>query len=343
MLSITLMIPFNNTNAVENNIAIVSSTTIFPFLSLFSEQFAKKFSYRTPVIESIGTGPAMKSFCSNKGSNSPDVAAASRKIKESEINLCNKNNMGEIIEIKFGYDGIAVATSNTSQRLSLSREQLFEALFAYSLKNTGKLVPNQVVKWSDISPSLPDSKIVIYGPHKNTGTYDSIIQLAVKNVCMVNKTLIGIVPDITKRSLICSSIREDSAFIEVGASESLVVRRIQNDPRIVGVFGLVFLLKNLDKLQGSEIDGIEPTAETVSSGIYPFSRMLYLYIKKDNIATTVGLKDFVKEVVSSSVIGSKGYLTNAGLASINDTEVQKQYDLILEILKYINTPTQINK
>src|SRR6185436_8336435 len=108
-------------------VRLVGSSTVYPFATAAAERFARS-GHKAPIIESTGTGGGLKLFCGGAGIDTPDVANASRRIKPSEVELCGKNGVAEIVEVPVGYDGIVVANSKQSPRFSLTRRQLFLAL-----------------------------------------------------------------------------------------------------------------------------------------------------------------------------------------------------------------------
>jgi phosphate transport system substrate-binding protein len=79
------------------------------------------------------------------------------------------------------------------------------------------------------------------------------------------------------------------------------------------VFGYSFLEENPDKVKGSSVNGIKPTAGAIADGSYPLSRSLFIYVKKSRLATTQGLQAFVDEFVSDAATGRGGYLQQRGL------------------------------
>ena len=48
----------------RDQIRIVGSSTVFPFSTAVAEQFGKTSNFKTPVVESTGSGGGMKLFCS---------------------------------------------------------------------------------------------------------------------------------------------------------------------------------------------------------------------------------------------------------------------------------------
>ena len=100
----------------RDEIRIVGSSTVFPFSTAVAEQFGKGGSFKTPVVESTGTGGGIKLFCAGVGVDHPDIANASRAIKDTELEACKKNGVTEITEVKIGYDGIVLANSRLRRR-----------------------------------------------------------------------------------------------------------------------------------------------------------------------------------------------------------------------------------
>ena len=74
--------------AARDQIRIVGSSTVFPFATAVAERFGQKAGFPAPVVESTGTGGGIKLFCEGVGENTPDIANASRRIKDTELEAC---------------------------------------------------------------------------------------------------------------------------------------------------------------------------------------------------------------------------------------------------------------
>lgn len=314
--------PLSNADA-RKYIRIVGSSTVFPFISFIAEDFNRVFSFKTPVVESIGSGPGFKMFCSGRGEDTPDIAASSRSIKNAERELCKRNKVDEMIEIIIGYDGVVIANSNQSHRFDFSKKDLFETLSAYSQEN-GKLVKNNKKLWSDVSQALPKTEIEIYGPHQNTGTYETLINSIMLDQysCMNSRIFKENYEDQEERKKACSSIRDDGRYKEVGINENIIIQKLKSNKNALGIFSFSFLMRNQDKIQGSTIAGIEPTYENISSGKYILARPLYLYIKKEHLNTVDGLREFIREVIDS-ISTEDGYLSKLGLIPLSSEDIKK--------------------
>ena len=303
----------------RDQIRIVGSSTVYPFSTRVAEEFGKTSKFKTPVIESTGTGGGFKLFCSGVGVDTPDISNASRAIKKSEIESCATNGVTEITEVKIGYDGIVLANSKASPRMDITLEQLYLALAKDIPDGAGGFKPNPYSKWSEISPTLPDVKIEVLGPPPTSGTRDAFAELAMEGGCNQIPAIAELKKsDEKKQRAVCQGIREDGAFIEAGENDVLIVRKLEANPQAFGIFGYSFLDQNQDKIQGSKINGIEDNYDNIASGKYPIARSLYFYVKKAHVDAVPGIKEFVAEFVSDKAFGPEGYLADKGLIALPD-------------------------
>ena len=304
-------------------ISIVGSSTVYPFATVVAETFGKSTRFKTPKIESTGSGGGMKLFCAGVGIEHPDITNASRRIKKSEYEKCHNNGVKGIIEVKLGYDGIAVANSKKSKRLELSRKDIFLAL-AKDVPNpdgSETLVANPYKTWKDVNPALPDSKIEVLGPPPTSGTRDAFAELAMEGGCKKIGWIKAMKKqDKKKYKSICHTVREDGAYIEAGENDNLIVQKLEANPDALGVFGFSFLDQNTDKVQGSLVDGVAPEFEAIASGKYPVSRSLYFYVKKAHIGSVPGIEEFLAEWDREGTWGDEGYLTDKGLIPMPKAE-----------------------
>ena len=304
-------------------VSIVGSSTVYPFATVVAEQFGKSTRFKTPTIESTGSGGGLKLFCSGIGVDHPDIANSSRRIKQSEVDRCNENGVTDIIEVKVGYDGIVLANSKKTEAMEVSRRDIFLALAREVPNPAGgeELVENPYRTWKDVNDALPDRKIVVLGPPPTSGTRDAFAELALEGGCKTFDFIKAMKKKDKKAyKAVCHSIREDGAYVEAGENDNLIVQKLEADPDAFGVFGFSFLDQNLDKLQGSLIDGVAPEFEDIASGAYPVSRPLYFYAKKAHIGQIPGIEGYLAEFTSDRAWGEDGYLTDKGLIPMPDEE-----------------------
>jgi phosphate transport system substrate-binding protein len=340
--------------SARDHISIVGSSTVYPFATVVVEQFGKTTSFKTPKVESTGSGGGLKLFCSGVGVQHPDITNASRRIKSSEVKNCEKNGVKEIVEIKIGYDGIAIANSKKAPQFKLSRKDIFLALALKIPGPDGKLIANPNKTWKDVNASLPNTKIEVLGPPPTSGTRDAFNELAMgggakkiedlaklrgmaqgapeikdmmaklgipMSVYTSYETKKGKAPkgkDIFKQ--VAYAIREDGVFIEAGENDNLIVQKLEANPKALGVFGFSFLDQNLDKVQGSIVDGVVPSFDTIADNSYPISRPLFFYVKKAHVGVIPGMKEYLAEFTSAKAWGEEGYLSERGLIPMPEAE-----------------------
>ncbi len=284
----------------------VGSSTVYPFATAVAESTAKAGG-KSPIIESTGTGGGIKLFCGGVGTAFPDIVNASRRMKVSEYELCQSKGVNEIVEIQIGIDGIAFAEALGGPNIKLTTEAVYKAL----AKNPfGK--PNAAKNWSDVDPALPAIPILVYGPPTTSGTRDALAELILEDGCKTDAQTAALKDsdeDAYKR--ICTQIREDGAYVEGGENDNLLVQKIAQNPRAIGVFGYSFLEENGDKLKGVPMAGIVPTYQTISDFSYPGARPLYIYVKKQHLGPISGLKEYVAEWPNGW--GPDGYLKQKGM------------------------------
>jgi phosphate transport system substrate-binding protein len=298
----------------RDQISIVGSSTVYPFSTTVAEKFGQQAEFKTPVVESTGSGGGMKIFCKGIGMTTPDITNASRAIKSSEKELCAKNGI-DPIEYLIGYDGIVFANNNVADRGVFTKEDIFNAV-SYNVMKNGEWVKNPHKKWSDIRSELPDRKIDIMIPPPTSGTRDAFVELVMHSVCkkvykMPKKG------DNGYKSM-CTAVRDDAGYVvEMGENDNLLIEKLMNDERRFAVFGFSFLDQNSDRVQGSSIDGVIPTFDTIADGSYKVSRPLFFYVKKQHINVIPGLEEYVDLFMSEQMIGKEGTLADQGLIPLD--------------------------
>jgi phosphate transport system substrate-binding protein len=301
--------------AARDYISIAGSSTVFPFAAAVAENFGKaNRQFKTPKVESTGTGGGIKLFCSGVGVDTIDVANASRRITPTELADCRKNGVKDIVEVKIGFDGIVVANAKSAPTYALTRAQLYQALAKTVPNASGQLVANPYRTWNQIDPKLPNVKIEVLGPPPTSGTRDAFLDLVMDHGCEQFPAVAALKKsDEKKFKATCQTLREDGAYVEAGENDNLIVQKLQANPRALGIFGYSFLEENLNTLHGSVIEGVKPEFEAIASGEYPVARSLYIYVKKAHVGMIPGLKEFVAEFVSTRAMGEEGYLADKGL------------------------------
>jgi phosphate transport system substrate-binding protein len=347
----------------RDTVSIVGSSTVYPFATVVAERFGRSTSFKTPKIESTGSGGGLKLFCKGVGTGTPDITNASRRIKRSEYDRCQDNGVKDIVEVLVGYDGIAIANSKKAPLLQLTLADLYLALAKDVPGPDGKLMPNPHKTWRDVNTALPNTALEVLGPPPTSGTRDAFAELALGGGAQSFadiKTLRGLPSDQVQeiRSMmarlgipagvyqaleekkgtapkgkdifktIAYAVREDGVYIEAGENDNLIVQKLEANPGAVGVFGYSFLEENGDKVQGSMIDGVSPSFDSIAEGDYPVSRPLYFYIKAAHVGKIPGIQEYAEEFTSERAMGEDGYLPERGLIPLGESELEQVQETV---------------
>ena len=315
----------------RDQISIVGSSTVYPFSTIVAEKFGQTSDFKTPVVESTGTGGGMKLFCGGIGTKYPDITNASRAIKKTETARCEQNGV-EFIEIIVGNDGLAFANSNAAARFDLTTAHIASALAANlpaggkTTDPTAALAPNQLNTWAEVDAfvvamggqgkNLPDRALSIMIPPPTSGTRDALGALFIK----AGLSSIGLGES--------EQARSSRHVIEMGENDSLIIEKLDADHNMFGVFGYSFLDQNRDKVRAALIDNTEIDFDTIATYAYPGARPLFFYIKKQHLDVIPGMRAFVHEFVSDKAMGLDGYLFPAGLVPLTDEETEAQIEKI---------------
>ena len=318
---------FANAASARDQVQIAGSSTVLPYANIVAEQFGKTYDkFKTPVVESGGSSAGLKQFCQGLGEKTIDVANASRKIKDAEVKSCAEAGVKDIMEIRFGYDGIVFATDAKGDAWALEPKDVYLAL-ADKIPVDGKLVDNPNKKWKQVNAKLPDWDIVAYIPGEKHGTREVFEEKVMAAGCEaaggfeLHKAAAG--DDKKKAEKACIKVRKDGGTVDIDGDYTETLARLQSNPTGVGVFGLSFYENNTDKLKVATMSGIEPNVETISTGKYPVSRPLFFYVKKAHIGTIPGLKEYVEFFTSTKMIGPDGPLAEYGLVPMPKNELDE--------------------
>jgi phosphate transport system substrate-binding protein len=300
----------------RQHVLVVGSSTTYPIIAAAAERFGRRAGVATPVVEATGTGGGFKLFCAGLGPSTPDVVMASRPLKPSERRECDANGVGDIREIKLGYDGIVIVNQKRGPKLHLDKRELWLAIAKRvpAAGDTGELVDNPYRNWRDIDPELPDLPIRVLGPPPTSGTRDILLERLLRRACAALPALAAIAArSEADFEAACYRLREDGLFVNAGENDARLVRKVVDDADAVAILGYNFLDRNRERLQAATIEGVEPAFELIESGAYPLSRPLYVYAKPQHATRVPHLDAFLDELTAAHSAGPGGYLVDKGL------------------------------
>jgi phosphate transport system substrate-binding protein len=296
-------------NAARQQIRIVGSSTVYPFTRAVAERFGQaNGGGGAPIVESTGTGGGINAFCAGVGAGHPDIVNASRRMKASELEACNRNGVAQVIEIPVGIDGLTlIESAGRPTNFRLTARDVYAALAANPFGR-----PQQARTWRDVNPALPDVAIRVYGPPPTSGTRDSFAELILDKGCNSDPAMEQLkAQDADRHKQVCTQIREDGAWIDAGEDDNLLVQRVSDNQGALGVLGYSFLQANQERVRGVPIGGVLPTVATITDLSYPGARQLYIYAKGEHMSVIPGMREFLAEYQRGW--GQGGYLTQAGM------------------------------
>jgi phosphate transport system substrate-binding protein len=295
--------------AARRQLRIVGSSTVYPFTRAVAERFGQaNTELGAPIVESNGTGAGIEQFCSGVGADKPDIVNASRRMKASELEACNRNGVAQVIEVPVGIDGLTlIESTGRPTNFRLTARDVYAALAANPFGR-----PQQARTWRDVNPSLPDVPIRVYGPPPTSGTRDSFAELILDKGCNSDDSMKQLKEqDSDRHKQVCTQIREDGAWIDAGEDDNLLVQRVSENQGTLGVLGFSFLQANGERVRGIPIGGVMPSAATITDLSYPGARQLYIYVKGEHMNVIPGMREFLAEYQRGW--GQGGYLGQAGM------------------------------
>ena len=315
----------------RDQLQIAGSSTVLPYATIVAEAFGEQGAFNTPVVEGGGSGAGRKKLCEGLGEATIDIANSSSRIKQSDVDLCNANGVTEIMEVRFGYDGIVFASDIAGADFALTPADVWGALTAQTVKD-GALVANSARTWADVNASLPAQDIMAFIPGTKHGTREvfdvKVLEAGCKAMGGYDLFLAastGADEDAKKKDALagCLALRTDGVSVDIDGDYTETLSRIAANKAAVGVFGLSFYENNTDKLKVATMDGVMPSVDTISTGDYPVSRPLFFYVKKAHIGVIPGLKENVQFFLSDDMVGPEGVLVEYGLVPDPDLEATR--------------------
>ena len=303
----------------RDQVQVAGSSTVLPYAKIVAEAFGETYpDFKTPVVESGGSGAGIKQFCEGVGEDKIDIANSSRKMKAEELETCKANGVADVQEVKIGYDGIVFAYDVAGPDLAFTAQDIYKALAAQVVVD-GKLVDNPYVKWNEVNPAFPDWEIAAYIPGEKHGTREVFETKLLDAGCDKDALkAAGVADDAVGKA--CIAVRKDGKAVDIDGDYTETLARIDSNKTGIGVFGLAFYKNNADKLKVATVGGVTPSTETIASGEYPVSRPLFFYVKKAHLGVIPGLTEYVEFFISDDMIGPDSPLAEYGLVAAPDAE-----------------------
>jgi phosphate transport system substrate-binding protein len=294
-------------DAVTGDVITAGSSTVFPLSERMAELFQQEGFAGNVTVDSIGSGAGFERFCV---AGETDIANASRKIKDTEVEACKAlATPRDPIEFRVGTDALTVAMSAENDFVTaLSKEQL------------GKIFSGEFKKWSDVDASYPAENIQIYAPGGESGTTDYFVEAIVAPLTLTDGKA-----DTKKGKEVLLGL-EGAQYSE---DDNVLVQGIEGSPYAIGFFGFAYFNENQGKLKAVAVEGVEPSAATVDDGTYPLSRPLFMYsdanILKEKPQVASFIYFYLKNVDDN--------ITDVGYFPAPDADLQASTDALMTAIK----------
>lgn len=296
----------------RNLLRISSSHTLDPFARDIMRVFSEGNTQTTTVYDVLCSEESLERLLEVSGAKHADIALASRQLQPSEYDAAKANGINDLLELPLGMDGIIIANAKEGAIFQLTRQDIVLAL-AEKVPMEGTLQPNPYKRWNQIRPTLPDQPILVCGPMKTSGTR-SVFD---KNLIEALAEKFPQYRDYAGESF---KIRQDGAYISFFDHGQSMADQLVKNSNAVGIISWSLALHNNTKLKFASIDGVEPAFATISSGVYPFSREIFLYVRASHIAYFSALKAYVDLFLSEEMIGDSGQLLDLAFIPLPEQE-----------------------
>ena len=278
-------------------VLVSGSSTVAPISGLVAELFQDENGDVSVTVDGPGTGDGFQLFCQDE----IDIADASRPIDEEETAACAENGI-EYVELKIAFDGLAVMTHPDNDAVECLT---FADLYALVGPES-----QGVDTWSDAeakaaelgsTTDLPDDlDLTITAPGEESGTYDSFVEIALKEFGEPESTR----PD-----------------YQASSDDNVIVQGIAGAEGSLGWVGFAYAEEAGDQVKTLEIDGgdgcVAPSAETIADGSYPLSRALYLYVNTARAAESPALAAYVDYFLDDGITA----VEEAGYVALPDDQL----------------------
>jgi phosphate transport system substrate-binding protein len=266
-------------------------------------------------------------LCAGSGAEHPDAASVTRRLRKSELDVCRRNGVGDLVEIPVGLDMLVLAQAKAGPVKALTAQQMFTALARLLPDESGGFKPNPHRRWAEVDPALPGTRIDVRVLTGMSDAREALQDLFIHSGALASPAVAkrwpgGAVPAALRL------MRDDPPFVVIHVTEDEIVRELAGHPEALGVLDYRFLEVNRAQLRAVPVDGAEPTPANAYAGKYPGTRKIYLYVKKARLGAVAGLDRLGAEYTSSAALGPDGYLLAMGFVPLDTEDMVRSLSLV---------------
>jgi phosphate transport system substrate-binding protein len=244
--------PYQKVSGVSGSLSSIGSDTMNNMMTLWAETFRKNYPNVKIQVEGKGSSTAPPALIAGTAQFGP----MSRQMRSTEIDQFESKYGYKPTELRTSYDALAVYVNkdNPIEKLTLAQ---VEAIFGKSRRRGFK---QNVTTWGQLglTGDWANRPISLYGRNSASGTYGFFKEHVLKN---------GDYKDTVKEQ----------------PGSASVVQGVTEDRFGVGYSGIGYKTSGVKTVPLAEDEKAQFSSgsyEDVTSGKYPLSRFLYLYVNK---------------------------------------------------------------
>ena len=288
---------YERTSGISGNVSSVGSDTLANLMTLWAEEFKRAYPNVNIQIQAAGSSTAPPGLTEGTSNMGP----MSRKMKSKEMESFEKKHGYKPTAVRVAIDALAVYVHKDNPIKGLTIPQV-DAIFS-STRKCG--ADADISKWAGVGlgGAWANRNVQLFGRNSVSGTYGYF-----------------------KKKGLCKGDFKNTVNEQPGSAS--VVQSVTASLNAIGYSGIGYKtagvkLVPLTKKAGKPF--IEATPETASSGEYPLSRYLYVYVNKHPNKPLPPMEyEFIKLVLSKvgqEVVVKDGYVPVS--AAIAEKELAK--------------------
>jgi phosphate transport system substrate-binding protein len=243
--------PAEEAAALSGQLQIAGSTTVQPL----AEELAAEFMAANPDVSIDIQGGGSSVGVTSAGDGTVDLGAASREIKDSEM-----EQYPDLQVFTIAYDGIAIVVNPDLALDNLTKDQI-QAIFS-----------GEVTNFSEVGG--PDAPITVVSREEGSGTRAAFEELVLSYKDDNGDTQVKPITE--------------SALLQQSNGQLRTV--VATTPNTIGFLSFGFLD---DSVKGVSVEGVEPTVANVKNGTYSIFRPLNLLSNGAPSALAQAFLDYV--------------------------------------------------
>jgi phosphate transport system substrate-binding protein len=319
---------------------IAGSDSMARFTQAIAQRLANRWQIVAPELRLGGTHAGFASFCAGIGAEFPDIVAATRRMRQAELDRCIDHGIADIIEVPVGFSAVVFVTRRDATRINLTPKLLYQALAA-EVPQGHDLVANPFRRWSDIDRKLPAVEIRMLVPGTTTGTRNFFDDVFMQGGCR-KFSVIKLTFNAAERVKLCTTPRRDGPLVELPSDDDEISALAQPDspPGTIGIVPYFIATAHQDALQILPVNNIMPGPETIADDSYEGVHTLFFYVKRahmrnhQGVGVVGGLRQFIIEATSEAARGNGGYLEALGLFPLPAAERAEQRRSALRLERF---------